>query len=189
MENITETAETAETETVVVELPAKFLVTGARGKKYILDMTKAKPEQVQAALSYWFGVVTQRAGASESGSAKIDAEVKKAKALEKWDWNPGQGGGGGKRLTLREKAERAILESLFRGQGLKAAEATKAAKAETAWRDYIKAALKAADLPADNEAVTAELEAQQEAIDSMVQAEVSRLEALQKATKGLQIGA
>jgi len=181
--------------TVTFTMPASISVNGARGMTGTVDMTKATPEKIAQAIDYWYGVVTQRASAGVDGlDAKKKAEQEKGAQCESWEWSAGAGGGRGK-MSDEKTAERVVLIRFFMGQDYKKAAATKAAKLESAWSDFILLAMSRALNRTDvtPEEVATELENQQPVIQAQIKAEVDAIKAERErnstlATSGLSFG-
>lgn len=130
------------TNTVTFELPAVIKCSGARGITRDVDMTKATPELIAAAIDYTFGVLTQRASASiEDFDDKVKAENAKADEFAAWQWKPGHGGGGTRIVDLAGKAEVEMLTDLFMDQDVKKTEAEKRARKPDAREALVRLAL------------------------------------------------
>lgn len=167
-------------ETINVTIPKEIEVTGARSRKYQWDLSRLSEDQITGLLAYAFGVITQRAGAGKEGTEKLEAEQEKAKELLEGRWMPGKGGGGA-RLDTEEKAARAVFEALFKGEGMKAAEARKAALQETRMADYFRMVLKReTGAEPDPEILQRVVETHRTQVEDLIDEERKRLEALHK---------
>lgn len=172
---------------VTLSFPPSFKVSGARGLVRELDMTKATPEKVMALIDYAFGVITQRASASVDGyDEKVKAEQAKADEVATWKWQPGAKGAVGGRIDLEEKAAREVFADLFRGLGIKKAEAEKRAKASERMADYFRLAIaqQTGEIP-DAEALDMVIEANKVQVESAIADRIKALKEEEARIKGL----
>lgn len=183
-------------ETVSVEFPKTITVHGARKLTGEFDFALVNADYLTKLIEQAIKVISTRASAQvKEFDDKVKAESEAFAKLISGTYTFGAGGGG-PRLTIEDRALRAVLQTLFEGQGITSTDAAKRAKEDNALFDLIRLMMSKGktrdELPTDEE-VQAEVEKQQPVLDGLVEKRIAAIreeEARNEALKsgGLTIG-